>query len=36
MIVIKEATTKKELKQFVTFPFQLYKDSPYWVPPIIS
>jgi len=36
MIFIKEATTKKELKQFVTFPFQLYKGSPYWVPPIIS
>ncbi len=36
MIVIKEAITKKELKQFVTFPFQLYKNSPYWVPPIIK
>ncbi|MBT8244789.1 MAG: GNAT family N-acetyltransferase [Winogradskyella sp.] len=36
MIEIKEAISKKELKQFVKFPFQLYKDSKYWVPPIIS
>lgn len=36
MIEIKEAISKKELKAFVKFPFSLYKDSPYWVPPIIS
>ncbi len=36
MIEIKEALTKKELKAFVKFPFKLYKDSKYWVPPIIS
>ncbi|QLG47128.1 GTP cyclohydrolase [Costertonia aggregata] len=36
MIQIKEATTKKELKTFVKFPFSLYKGSPYWVPPIIN
>ncbi|MFS4469192.1 GTP cyclohydrolase [Maribacter sp. 2210JD10-5] len=36
MIAIKEANTSKELKQFVTFPFSLYKDSKYWVPPIIK
>lgn len=36
MIEIKEAITKKELKQFVKFPFKLNKDSKYWVPPIIS
>ena len=36
MITIKEATTKADLKKFVKFPFSLYKDSPYWVPPIIS
>lgn len=36
MIKLKEVKTKKELKAFVTFPFQLYKDSKYWVPPIIS
>jgi|TARA_B110000305_G_C19440519_1_gene641564 ribosomal protein S18 acetylase RimI-like enzyme len=36
MILIKEAITKKEMKAYVTFPFSLYKNNPYWVPPIIS
>lgn len=36
MIILKEVHTKKELKAFVKFPFKLYKDSQYWVPPIIS
>ena len=36
MVTLKEVTTKKDLKAFVKFPFKLYKDSKYWVPPIIS
>jgi GNAT superfamily N-acetyltransferase len=36
MISIKEATSPKDLKKFVTFPFSLYKDNAYWVPPIIK
>jgi len=36
MVTIKLAKTKKELKTFVKFPFSLYKDSKYWVPPIIG
>ncbi len=36
MITLKEMTTKKEMKQFVTFPFSLYKNNKYWVPPIIK
>ncbi len=36
MITVKEVTTKKGLKTFVKFPFSLYKDSKYWVPPIIK
>lgn len=36
MIQVKKVSTKKELKQFVKFPFKLYKNNPYWVPPIIS
>ena len=36
MIIIKEAKTKKELKDFVKFPFKLYKDCPYWIPPLIN
>ncbi|MEF3079037.1 GTP cyclohydrolase [Winogradskyella poriferorum] len=36
MITVKEVTTKKGLTTFVKFPFSLYKDSKYWVPPIIK
>jgi hypothetical protein len=36
MITIKEAKTRKELKEFVKFSFELYKDNPYWMPPIIN
>lgn len=35
MIRIKEVVSKSDLKKFITFPFSLYKDSPYWVPPLI-
>lgn len=36
MITLKEMTTKKEMKQFVKFPFSIYKNNNYWVPPIIK
>jgi GNAT superfamily N-acetyltransferase len=36
MITIKEVTTKKLLKDYVTFPFSIYKNHPYWVPPLIQ
>jgi len=36
MITLKEMGTKKEMKQFVKFPFSIYKNNPYWVPPIIK
>jgi ribosomal protein S18 acetylase RimI-like enzyme len=36
MITVKEIQSNSELKTFVKFPFELYKDSPYWVPPIIN
>ena len=36
MITVKEITSKKDLKNFVKFPFTLYKKNPYWVPPIIN
>ncbi len=36
MVTLKEAVSKSALKEFVKFPFSLYKDSPYWVPPIIN
>lgn len=36
MITIKEAVSKKEMTEFVKFPFSLYKDNKYWIPPIIA
>ncbi|TDE52937.1 GTP cyclohydrolase [Flavobacterium sp. GT3P67] len=36
MITIKEATTKSELMDYIKFPFSLYKNNKYWVPPIIA
>ncbi len=36
MITIKEAHSKKELLEFVKFPFKLFKNNPYWVPSIIN
>lgn len=32
MIEVKKVESRKDLKKFVNFPFQLYKDCPYWVP----
>ncbi len=36
MIEIKEVHSKKDIKKFVKFPFSLYKNAKFWVPPIIS
>ena len=33
-IQIKQVKTPSDLKKFIMFPHKLYKDSPYWVPPI--
>ncbi|MCF7952968.1 MAG: N-acetyltransferase [Spirochaetales bacterium] len=35
-VSIKRAASKQDLKKFITFPSSLYKDTPYWVPPLIS
>jgi len=34
MFTIKEVITKKDKKQFVDYPFNLYKADNYWVPPL--
>lgn len=34
MIEIKEALTKKQQKEFLEFPLKMYKDNPYFVPPL--
>ena len=36
MITLQEIKSQKEMKQFVLFPFSLYKNNQYWVPPIIK
>jgi GNAT superfamily N-acetyltransferase len=36
MITIKEAKTKSELTDYIKFPFSLYKNNKYWVPPLIA
>ena len=36
MITIHEAKSKKEITEFIKFPFSLYKDNKYWVPPLIA
>ncbi|MBN2614376.1 MAG: N-acetyltransferase [Bacteroidales bacterium] len=33
---IQEVTSRKEKKAFVELPFSVYKENPYWVPPIKS
>lgn len=35
-MTIKECFSAQEMKAFVKFPFSLYKNHPYWVPPIIA
>ena len=35
-VKIIEVETKKQLNDFIKFPFKLYKDEPNWVPPLIS
>lgn len=34
MIILKEVKTKKEQKEFLNFPLKLYKNNPYFVPPL--
>ena len=33
-IILKEVESKKDLKRFVDFQFELYKNNPFWVPPL--
>ncbi len=33
-VIIKEVTTKKQLRTFIDFSLKLYDKNPYWVPPL--
>lgn len=35
-LIIKEVSSEKEIKQFATLPFAIYKGNNYWVPPLIK
>ena len=35
MITIHEVSSRSDLMKFIKFPFSLYSDNPFWVPPII-
>ncbi|MFP4490124.1 MAG: GNAT family N-acetyltransferase [Spirochaetaceae bacterium] len=34
MIELREVVSKRDLREFISFPYRLYKDHPYWVPPL--
>ena len=34
-VEIKKVLTRRDLKKFVNFPERLYKDNPYYVPPLV-
>jgi hypothetical protein len=36
MFAIKEVKSKREIRQFINFPFDLYKGDAFWVPPLKS
>ncbi|MCE9645793.1 MAG: GNAT family N-acetyltransferase [Chloroflexi bacterium] len=36
MIEVRMVTTRREKEFFLTFPWQIYRDDPLWVPPILS
>lgn len=37
MKIIKiDPNNRKEVRRFIQFPFDLYKDNPYWVPPMVD
>lgn len=35
-ITVENVANKKQLKDFIFFPYKLYADNPYWVAPLIS
>jgi hypothetical protein len=34
-VCVKEVSSRKELNEFVRFPFSLYAHNPWWVPPLV-
>ena len=36
MLTVKEVKSPRDIKEFIEFPLRLYKDCPYFVPPLYS
>ena len=36
MLKIEKVSSKKQLRSFIMLPFDLYKNDPAWVPPLIQ
>lgn len=36
MIDVREVKSRNQLRKFVTFPFSIYGECPYWVPPLVK
>ena len=34
-VLLKEVSTRRDLREFIRFPFSLYRNHPCWVPPLI-
>jgi len=34
-LTVKSVASKRDLLEFIKFPWQIYKDDPYWVPPLL-
>ena len=33
-LILKEVSSKKDLKSFISFPYSLYKNNQFWIPPL--
>lgn len=36
MLTVTKVVNKKDLHEFIMFPWKIYKNDPYWVPPLIN
>ncbi len=36
MLILREVNTEAQLRRYIRFPFELYRDDPCWVPPLLS
>ena len=34
-VTVKQVISKRDMRRFIGFPYRLYKDNPFWVPPLL-